>query len=284
MANYQSNVQKLHQRYSNASSSLFIISLMTVINIIMLVAGGDTYFLFSSSVPYVIVVFGMLLCGVYPSDEYLQEFGHLKLFDKSAFAIFIIIAAAIIILYIICAIFAQKRKVRWIIFALIFFCIDTILMFLYYGFTLDIIVDIFFHIYVIVTLTLSINAHYQLKKLPKEQPLIIEENKDEQNNNDSEDPLIPKNSPILRKADFSVKSRILLECSFSNHTIIYRRVKRVNELIIDGNVYDEYSAVAEFDHSLVAEVDGHKFIAGLKNSKSFIVVDGMILRQKIRWI
>lgn len=272
--------QKLEQKYNNASISLYIIALLTVINIVSLLFGGSFYFLVSSSVPYLLVALGMLFCGMFPEEEYVGELANLHILDKSVFPVFVVIAFAIIVLYILSAFFAKNKKVGWLIFALVFFCVDTLLMFWYYGVAIDIIVDIAFHIYVIVSLSIGINAHYQLAKIyPEEQSSAVEQA------NAAFQAQTSTDSPVLRQADFSVKSKTLLEVSYLNHTILYRRVKRVNELIIDGKVYAEYKAFMEFSHSLIAVVDGHTFMAGLENtSKSFIAVDGILLKEKIRLI
>ena len=85
-------------------------------------------------------------------------------------------------------------------------------------------------------------------------------------------------------ADEEVKARTLLEAEAAGHKIVYRRVKRVNELVIDGKVYDEYVALLEFAHTLKACVDGHTIEAGIANSgQSFIVDDGQIITQKLRF-
>ncbi len=271
--------QTLQQRYNGSRICLYIISAFTVLNIISLVLNGSYYFFISSSIPYVLVALGMVFCGLVP-EEYAQDFVSLHIFDQAVFVLFILIATVIIALYIMSAIFSKKKKVGWLIFALVFFCLDTVLMFFYFGFTADIIIDAIFHAYIIVSLSVGINAHYQLKKLPPEQQPV--ENAQQAENLTPNDNL--SDSPILRTADFSVKSKTLLECDYLNHKIIYRRVKRVNELVIDGYVYAEYIALVEFSHTLYAAVGGHTFYAGLQFNRSFIAVDGITLKQKIRWI
>jgi hypothetical protein len=47
--------------------------------------------------------------------------------------------------------------------------IDTIGMFIFTGFAVEGIVDIIFHVWVIVSLALGINAYFKLKKLPVEE-------------------------------------------------------------------------------------------------------------------
>ncbi len=271
--------QLLQQKYNRASIWLFLISAFTAINVLSLAFGGSFYFLVSSSVPYIIVGLGMILCGMLPDEEYVGDLLNFRIFDKSVFTIFVIIAVVIIGLYVLSAILARKQKVGWVIFALVFFCLDTLLMFLYFGLTMDILIDTIFHVVLIVVLAGSVHAHFQLKKLPPK-----EQNEEEPQTEIFTPHDYTNDSPILRVADLSVKCRILLECNYLNHTIVYRRVKTVNELVIDGNVYSEYNARMEFEHSLVAVVDGHTFCAGLAMGKSFIMADGNMLKQKIRWI
>jgi hypothetical protein len=92
-----------------------------------------------------------------------------------------------------------------------------------------------------------------------------------------------QNSPVLRFADEDVKARILLEAEWRSHKITYRRVKRVNELVVDGRVYDEYTALVEIAHTLCGCVDGHTIEAGYDGKVySFITVDGEIIAKKVR--
>ena len=89
----------------------------------------------------------------------------------------------------------------------------------------------------------------------------------------------------LRRADPSVKCRILLEQQVDAYKICYRRVKHVNELVINGFVYDEKKGVIEFVHELTAVVDGHMITAGYDdNSYSYITFDGSLVTQKRRLI
>ncbi len=90
-------------------------------------------------------------------------------------------------------------------------------------------------------------------------------------------------SKVLRYADSSVKSKILAQASAEGYKIIYRRVKSVNELVINGKVYDEKKAVIEFPHKLYATLDGHSIEAGLnEDSYSYIMFDGEIIEFKKR--
>ena len=90
---------------------------------------------------------------------------------------------------------------------------------------------------------------------------------------------------MLRLADTEVKSRTLLEFKAFDRSIVYRRVKRVNELVIDGKVYDEYVALFERSHMLTANIDGHAIAVGFDSvGFSYATVDGMVVAKKTRLV
>ena len=67
--------------------------------------------------------------------------------------------------------------------------------------------------------------------------------------------------------------------------IVFRRVKRVSELVIDGKVYGEWEALIESAHALTAMVSGHRIQAGFDGAAhSFIYVDGNLIATKLRLI
>ena len=88
----------------------------------------------------------------------------------------------------------------------------------------------------------------------------------------------------LYPADLSVKGRILLEAEAKGYAVCYRRVRHVNELVIDGQVYARYTGIVEFPHQLKASKNGHLITAGLhKEGYSFIRIDGKLIQKKKRW-
>ena len=89
----------------------------------------------------------------------------------------------------------------------------------------------------------------------------------------------------LRRADTTVKHRVLLEATVDGYRICYRRVRKVNELVVNGIVYDEMKAALEFPHDLTVTLDGHRIHAGLdEDDFSYIIVDGRRIAEKKRWI
>lgn len=89
----------------------------------------------------------------------------------------------------------------------------------------------------------------------------------------------------LRRADTTVKHRVLLEATVDGYRICYRRVRKVNELVVNGIVYDEMKAALEFPHDLTATLDGHRIHTGLdEDDFSYIIADGERIAEKKRWI
>ena len=271
--------ERLEGKFASARGNLLLVVVFTVINLVLLVINSDTYFLFSAFVPYLIASTGMLLCGKYPA-EYYEDIGEMEFFGESVFVGIIAIAVILTLLYLLAWFLSKNQKSGWLIFALVFFSIDSLCMFAVTGFAFDSIIDIIFHIWVIVSLAGGISACKKLKNLPEEPE--VEETVSEQVEGEVVQPQI-SNSFTLRMADVEVKSRVLASAEAFGHEIVYRRVKRVNELVIDGHVYDEWEALIETAHTLSAQVDGHLFVVGYDGKfYSFIEVDGEVVAKKIR--
>lgn len=269
--------RSLQSKYNSARINLMIAVGFTVVNVLLLALGGNSYFLFSMTVPYVICMFGLIFCGMMP-DELYDEMGleGIVFLDKGFFYITLAISVLILALYVLCWIFSKKKSV-WLKVALGLFIVDTVAMILYYGIAVEMIMDVLFHGYVIWILISGILADKKLRNMPE--PVIEAEFTDASESNDE------RVTPVLRPADPMVKARVLLEAEAYGHSIVYRRVQRTNELVIDGNVYDEYTALAEQPHQLTANIYGHIFCVGMEaSSHSYIIVDGETIKRKFRFI
>lgn len=172
----RSSRQVLESKFASARHNILLIVVFTAINIFLLVTNSNTYFLFSAYIPYILVDFGMLFCGMYPSEFYTGEFGGMEFLDKSFFAITLGVAVVILVLYLLSWILSKKDRVGWMIFALVFFSIDTVLMFLLNGIAMESIIDVVFHGWVIYSLASGVHAYYKGKKIPLEEPVAEESN------------------------------------------------------------------------------------------------------------
>ena len=282
--NVQGNVQltqqdMLQRKYNTARSNLLLAIAFTVINIILLFMNSTTYFLFSLFMPYYLALEGFALTGKLPPEFYGEDLATLEFLDSSFLVITLVIAAVILLFYLACWFFSNKRRVGWLVVALVVFCLDTILLFVLSGDLSNAIFDIVFHVWVVVSLISGISANNQLKKLPVQEVVVNEVN--EGSGNESVDNLL-ESTVYLRRADQDVKSRVLAEARKDGYAITYRRVKKTNELVINGYVYDEYVAVIENVHNLVAVIDNHAIEAGFDGVRSYIKVDGEVIAKKIR--
>lgn len=179
----------MHQmRYNSARSNLMLVIVFSLINLILLITQSNVYFLFSAAIPYALTDLGMFFCGLYGDDYYTGELAGMEFLDPSFFAIMLAISLAIIVFYFVCYILSKKNKVAWLIVALVLFSLDTLVMFWYYGISVNMLLDFFFHAWMIVILALGVRAHFKLQSLPPEEVVIegeaaeIYENADEQNN------------------------------------------------------------------------------------------------------
>ena len=227
-------------------------------------------------------------CGLFPSEYYEGEFALSKLWSMDLFYISLAIALVAIALYVLAFFLSNKNRVGWLIFALVFFSLDTVMLINSFGIYLDMILDYAFHAWIIVILSIGIRAHFALKQLPEDDdstrdaPLdgeTVERVDLEELSCNADD------SVALRTADMGVKSRIFLQAQSNGKTIVYRRVQRTNELVIDGLVYDEYEALVEQAHVLCATIDGHAYEVGINAAGiMFIMVDGQKIAKKMRII
>lgn len=273
-----SQKELLESKYKNSISNILLVVAFSIINVVLLVVNSDSYFLFSAFIPYFMADLGMFYSGAYP-EEYYYDVIDMVYADTSFLIICIAVAAVVILLYLLSWFFARKKKVGWLVFATVLFCIDTVAMFILVGINVDMIMDIVFHAWVIFSLISGIVNYNKLKKLPEQE-----------NSNDDEYPYVNENvnnqtdnSTVIKMADPDVKSRTLLEAEKSGYHIVYRRVKKTNELVVNGRVYDEYEALVEQPHTLIANVDGHKIEVTYDNlSRMYILFDSEVLVKKVR--
>lgn len=161
--------QQLESRYASARHNILLVLVFTVVNIVLLLLNQFTYFVFSASIPYAIVVMGMTLCGKMPEELYPGGLSQYEFIDSSVLTVAVGIAAAICGLYLLCWLLSKKGKVAWLIVALVLFVVDTVIMFVN-GIDADSILDVVFHAWVIISFSMGIAAHYKLKKLSTEEP------------------------------------------------------------------------------------------------------------------
>lgn len=139
-------------KYNNMRSSLMMIVILSLINVFAIMF-TDTYFIFSSYITQTIAAVGYVMA------------------EESGENIYLIISAVLGVLsvvpYLICWIFSKKHF-GWMIGALIFFAIDSLLFFIdFIAFMangdMSMLIDLLFRIYAIGTLAMGIKYGLDLK-------------------------------------------------------------------------------------------------------------------------
>lgn len=165
--------QKLTSRYNSARHNILLVVAFTLVNSVLLFAGGDSYFLFSAAIPYYMTLFGLLYTGRMPAEWY--EGVEFQPDPDVVLYIYLAIAVVIVAFYALCWFLSKKHGYGWLVAALLFFVADTFAMFYFTGFTADMILDFVFHVWVLVSLCSGIIAAINLKKLPEEEPYMAQE-------------------------------------------------------------------------------------------------------------
>ena len=158
----------LNQRYTTARFNLLIMLGFTLLNVILIAVGSNTYMLFSATIPYVAVQMGMFLCGKLPAEWYEGE--SFEFLPDFVLFIAIAIAAAIIIYIFMCWLFSSKVRYGFFIAALVYFALDT--LYLLWIFDASLILDLVFHAWVIGYLVIGIVSGVKLKKAPAPEPEV----------------------------------------------------------------------------------------------------------------
>jgi len=263
----------LERQYKDSRSSLLVVIIFTVLNVILALFNGDIVFLWSATIPHVIVALSMYFCGLYPPEAY-EGVGTFPRLPREVFIVAIIAAVVIIGLYVLCYVMSKNNRGGWLTFALVLFGIDTFGMAIYYGFAFMSALDWVFHILVLFELDRGITDCKMLKTLPTEytRPTMGSGVMSE----------IEPSRP-LRIADMGAKCRVFHTAEENGKQIIYRKVGKTNELVINGYVYDEFTSRLMRPHTLTAVLNGRVIEAGTYyGGRSFVAVDGVIVATKIR--
>ncbi|MBR5601864.1 MAG: hypothetical protein IKZ16_08855 [Clostridia bacterium] len=160
------------RRYKGARFNLVVALAFTLVNCIMAATGSSTYYLFSCSIPYVMIVQGLFSCGMLLTpEEYLEEYGmtELDFMPKEFLYILIGIAAAVILVYV-AFFFLSKKHAGWMIAATVFFGLDTVFMLVWYGIDLSMIADYVLHAWVMFILIRGLIGYFRAKKIPEIEP------------------------------------------------------------------------------------------------------------------
>ncbi len=267
MANKASNAQLnvAKTKYQSARANLLLMIILTAVNIALLFINAEYMLLFSATVPYFAVIIGMAT----QIDIMI--------------AVSVCFAVAILLIYLLCWGMSKKHH-GWMIGALVMFIVDTIAMILMYVSMGDFsgVLDIAIHAWVLYYLIIGVANGKKAKEVPADAPVEVSDYAAYDAEAENEE--VKESTPICR-ADEEVKHRVFLEADAVGRHICYRRVKRTNQLVVNGWVYAEVEMLIEIPHTLEAVIDGHLIEVGTDaSSRTFISVDGKRIAQKLRLV
>lgn len=140
------NQQKTPERkYNSGRSSLLLMTVLSLVNLVITIGEVDLYFPFSAFAPLVAYIFGAQMKGPY-------------------LVMGITLAIIMILVYALCYILS-KNKPGFLIAALVLFVLDTLLVigFMLIEFDPNFIINIVFHVYVLFCLIIGVAAIKPLK-------------------------------------------------------------------------------------------------------------------------
>lgn len=130
-------------KYDTARHNLLLMIAFTAINVILRLVQADLYFLFSASIPLAVLDIATL-------------------FTTGVSIPAVVIAVAVVVVYLVCWILSKKRT-GWLIAAMVLFALDTLAMFLVYEIGVGMLLDIVFHAYVLFYLISGTVAAVKLR-------------------------------------------------------------------------------------------------------------------------
>ncbi len=259
------------KRYKAARMNLIVMLAFTLCNVGLGLYGSDRYYLFSNTLSYVFARYGR---------AYYEALG-----DKIDLLVGGGLAVLVLVPYLLCWIFSKKRR-GWMIAALVLFSLDTIFMLVEYlpFFEPSLLLDIAFHIWVLVYLVLGVisgpraleqedNPDYKPRHLAGQENRFYDASQQPTGQ--------PDTLPIGTPAEG--KSRVLVSATYGTHEIEARRSYGLTELVVDGWVYARQEGVMESAYTISAQVDGHTVATSMSALGSqTIEVDGEVIAKKQR--
>lgn len=253
------------RRYSAARGGLLLMMILTVVNTVQAALGSESYFVFSDYLAYLCAVFGRI---------FYDESG-----GESLYLVVGCAGAMLILLpYLLCWIFSKKRR-GWLIAALVLFIIDTLLVAVdAIGFMeISYLMDIAFHIWLVVELILGVRAGKAAIAEMTEPPVA-----EDTEFHDASTGMVP-DTKCLGEPQQERKYRLIVQAQHGGRTIEVRRSYGLTELVIDGRLYGTWEGIRERAYEITARVDGHDIVSRfLPTGKQTIEVDGEVIAKKQR--
>ena len=156
---------RLWRRYLTARLNLLILIAISIVNIILLLCKSDFYLLFSASIPYYLVFYGMVITG----NLQVEGVNVAEPLPNGILVALIVLAIIILGVYFLCFYFG-KKKPAWMIVALAAFILDTAVTVICIPYSSgSYILELVMHAYILCYLALGVYGSFADKKLSEKQ-------------------------------------------------------------------------------------------------------------------
>ena len=249
-------------KFKRARSNLLAAIIFTVVNTLLMFLNANISFLFSIFTP-------QLLFGIRED------------------AMGLLLALIALAPFFVCWLLSQRRR-AFMPVALILFSLDS-LLFVYLavsaGFEVSYLLDVAFHVWILFYLISGTVAWARLRGVDADAfhiALLETDNGVPMHQNTGALPQQSGGAPL--RGD-EKKGRILIAADYEGLQISVKRTYGLTELIVDGNVYDEFIGVFEPDYSLTAHMQDKKIVAMCKSLSGlmYLYVNDVLIAKKRRW-
>ncbi|MCL2376481.1 MAG: hypothetical protein FWC76_03690 [Defluviitaleaceae bacterium] len=154
-------IKKSIEKFKGARSTLLVVALFTLVNVLLVAFESDWYLLFSATIPWYLMMMGIEEAAIYGYDTV---------------TIFFMAAAFLgVFLYLLFWLLSKRFRV-FILIAMLVFVADTVLflvilldLLLFGGFDFFLLIDLVFHIWITASLIAGTVAWGRLLGVPREQ-------------------------------------------------------------------------------------------------------------------
>jgi len=277
-----STINQQTSKFKKARGNLLTVLVLTVLNLLLAAFNVGINFPFSATAPQIIFEFGRSFAEEFQNNLFLGGF--------------LVIAFIVIGLYFMCWIFSKRWR-AFMLVALIFFSIDSLVLAALLStveFEISYLLDVAFHGWVMLYLSSGAVAWAKLRGVSADEwNAALQETAAATTIDSNANDVLPQgeingseliNSGTIPLRADDKKGRILIASNYDGLQISMKRTRGLTELIVNGNVYAEATGLIETDYSLTANVQQIK-IAGVykaARSRMYLYANDILLAKKFR--
>ena len=136
----------LETKLQTGRLALLVILGCSLVTVVLGAFGLDIRILFGAFIPYLLVLYGNLFTGRLPESYYENiDTAELTFLDPSFLVGMVSAAVFVSLLFLLSWFFSKGYQVNWLLFALVLYALDAVVMVLLFGVRLPLLPDYAFH-------------------------------------------------------------------------------------------------------------------------------------------